>query len=220
MTSLKDALFTESDIIDPFWVIRYLENHVPLEKISAKSLIQIIRRMKRRHMVGIKVTYRRVSGLKDCFTIHGFYEKTHKKSIELQVCCSSEKKKFNLTEKLHRLLINEIADALCHESIHRYQFQFKDYQESCIHNGTEEQIYYSDKDEMFCFAVNIAHNLYRQYGIESLRQLQHLTEAVKFDPYLADYYSLFSHTKIFNKVIKMVYLNILAIDRGEICHRP
>jgi hypothetical protein len=82
-----------------------------------------------------------------------------------------------------------------------------------------DQLYYGDPDEMFCFSVNIAHNLYRQYGIRSLEKLQSVKPLLKFDPYLSDYYSIFYNQPQFRKMLKMIYQNIIAIDQGKILYR-
>jgi hypothetical protein len=220
MTSLKDVLFTENDIIDPFWVIRYLENHLPSESVSTEILIDVIRKMKRSHIRGVSVSHRRVKKVKNCFSINGYYDKDKQKSIEIEICCSSLKKKFDLIPVLHRKIIYEIADTLCHESLHRYQFQHRDYDRESLVEGTKDQIYYGDQDEMFCFAANIAHNIYRQYGRKAYVRLQQMKPLLSFDPYMSEYYTLFYNQKEYKKVIKMIYQNLIAIEQGRVCHRP
>jgi hypothetical protein len=109
---------------------------------------------------------------------------------------------------------------MCHESIHQYQSTIRNELDLWDESGIGDADYYSDPDEMFAFAANIAHNLFRQYGTAALQQLQQLTEVLEFDPYLGDYYTFFYNTPRFNKMLKMIYLNILAIDSGLILHRP
>jgi hypothetical protein len=72
---------------------------------------------------------------------------------------------------------------------------------------------------MFCFSVNIAHNLYRQYGLKSLEKLQSVKPLLKIEPYLSDYYFLFYNQPQFKKMLKMIYQNIIAIDQGKILAR-
>jgi hypothetical protein len=86
--------------------------------------------------------------------------------------------------------------------------------------GDVEIDYYADPDEMFAFAANIAHNLYRQYGTCAIDQLKQLDVVLEFDPYLADYYTFFYQQPKFKKLIKLIYLNIMAIEDGRIVHRP
>jgi hypothetical protein len=218
MTSLKDESFSENDIIDPFWIIRYLENHVPSNKVSCEVLVDTLKRMTRR-VKGVKITFYKTRSAKNSIVVNGFFDKEQKKSIEVQICSSAFKKRMNLTTKEYRGLIYEIADTFCHESIHRYQFQYKDFSQSAFQNGDESQIYFGDPDEIFCYSVNIAHNLYRQYGIKSLKKLKNLNSLIKYDPHLSEYYTLFYNQPQFKKLLKMIYLNILSIEHGNILHR-
>lgn len=218
MISLKEESFSENDIINPFWVIRYLENTLPSTKLSSESLLLNVKSLVKK-IKGVSVKYRKLKTAKDCFVINGYFDKERKKSIDIEICSSAFKKKINLSKQEYRSLIFEIADALCHESIHRYQYRYKDYSESPVHNGTEEQTYYGDPDEMFCFSVNIAHNLYRQYGKGALRKLQSLKPLLKFDPYLSEYYHSFYNQPQFRKMLKLIYQNIIAIDQGRISCR-
>lgn len=213
----KGELFTENDIIDPFWIIRYLENNLPGEKFNAELLQKTLKKMTR-FVKGVNVTFLRTRAVKDIFVINGYFDKEKKKSIEIQICSSAFKKQITLKKKLRAFVINEIADTLCHESLHRYQFRYKD------HVGSEglglpEQNYYGDQDEMFCFSVNIAHNLYRLYGPKSVEKLKDVRKILKYEPYLSEYYALFYNQKEYKKVLKMVYLNLLAIDQGKTLHR-
>jgi len=216
MTYPKDALFTENNIIDPFWVIRYLENNLPKDQITAELLQLTLKKMVR-VIKGVKVTFYKSRSAKNVFIINGFFDKDQRKSIEVQICSSGFKKKLLINKKFRNLLINEIADTLCHESIHRYQYQYKDFGRDAT--GFPDQTYYGDPDEMFCFSVNIAHNLYRQYGPNSLEKLKNVQKILRYEPYLSEYYSLFYNQKEYKKVLKMVYLNLLAIDQGKILHR-
>jgi hypothetical protein len=218
MTSLKDESFSENDIIDPFWIIRYLENHVPKDKVSCEFLVDTLKRMTRK-IKGVKVTFYKTRSVKDSFVVNGFFDKEQKKSIEIQICSSAFKKKLTLTKKQYRAILYEIADALCHESIHRYQYKFKDHSDEAFKSGSMDQLYYGDPDEMFCFSVNIAHNLYRQYGIKSLEKLKTVKPLLRFDPYLSDYYAIFYNQPQFKKMLKMIYQNIIAIDQGRILYR-
>jgi len=219
MTSLKAESFTENNIIDPFKVIRYLENTLPRYNVSTELIVFSLKRLCRR-IKGVKVTYRRDSSIKNCVAINGYFDNTKRTGIEIEVCCSSYKKHFNLDRKLYRAMIYDIADTMCHESIHQYQSTIRNELDLWDESGIGDADYYSDPDEMFAFAANIAHNLFRQYGTAALQQLQQLTEVLEFDPYLGDYYTFFYNTPRFNKMLKMIYLNILAIDSGLILHRP
>jgi len=218
MTLPKEESFLENRIIDPSWVISYLETNLPSEKVNSELLLQKLKKMSRR-LKGIKVSFVINRKIKNCFVINGYYDKDQKRSIEIEICSSALKKKINLSKKEYRSLIYEIADTLCHESLHRYQFQFKDYSAEAFKDGTEAQLYFGDQDEIFCYSVNIAHNLYRLYGINSIKKLQDLRSLTKQDPYLSEYYSLFYNQPQFKKVMKSIYLNILAIDQGKILHR-
>jgi hypothetical protein len=219
MISLKEESFLENDIIDPFWIIRYLESHLPREKINSEVVIHILKKMLRR-VKGVKVTFQKVKSAQDCFVINGYYDKDEKKSIEIELCSSAFKKKLTLTKKEYRSFLYEVADTLCHESLHRYQYQYKDSYNESFGKGTEAQIYFGDQDEMFCYSANIAHNIYRQYGTQSLDKLQSLKPLLKFDPYLSEYYTLFYNQPEFKKVMKMVYLHLVAMEQGKILHRP
>jgi len=216
MTYLRDVLFTESNIIDPFWVIRYLDNNLPKEQITAELLQLTLKRMTR-FVKGVKITFYKSRSAKDVFIINGYYDKEQRRSIEVQICSSGFKKKLLIRKKFRTLLINEIADTLCHESLHRYQYQYKDFGREGT--GLPDQSYYGDPDEMFCFSVNIAHNLYRQYGPGALDRLNNIQKILKYEPYLSEYYSLFYNQKEYKKILKMVYLNLVAIDQGKILHR-
>ncbi len=220
MISLKAESFTENEIIDPFRVIRYLENAIPRRQISTEFVVQVLKKLGRR-IKGIRVSYRKVRSIKNCIAINGYYDHTKRTGIEIEVCCSSFKKNFDLNRKLHRALIYDIADTLCHESIHRYQYRSRDELLSVFEKEeNEEHRYYGDPDEMFAFAANIGHSLFRQYGVQAVSELKELHNILKFDPYLADYYALFYPQPKFKKMIKMVYLNLLAIEQGKILYRP
>lgn len=220
MISLKAELFTENDIIDPFRVIRYLENNIPRQKISTEQVVNIIKKLARR-IKGIRVSYRKVRSVKNCIAINGYYDHSKRASIEIEICCNSFKKFFNIDKKLHRALIYDIADTLCHESIHRYQYRSRDTSVEFFEGDeSEEQRYYSDPDEMFAFAANISHSLFRQYGSEAVNELRNVDSILNFDPYFSDYYALFYPQPKFKKIVKMVYLNLLAIEQGKILYRP
>jgi hypothetical protein len=220
MTSLRVESFTENEIIDPFKVIRYLENILPRRNVSTEIIVAVLKKLSRR-IKGIRVEYKRVKTVKNCIAINGFYDHTRRSGIEIEVCCNSYKKRFDLDKKLHRALIYDIADTLCHESIHRYQYNSRDDDlEFYEQDGDEDQLYYSDPDEVFAFAANISHSLYRQFGANAVTELSSLTKVVVFDPYLGDYYTLFYQQPTFKKIAKMVYLNLVAIEQGKILHRP
>lgn len=218
MTSLKEESFSENDIIDPDWVIRYLANHLPKENINAEDAIKIIKKMCKR-IDGVRISYQRLRSAKDMFIVHGLFDDVRKKSIKITICCSSYKKRFDMDDKIYSHLITEVADALCHESIHRYQYSSRVYDTDKYHDHAELE-YYADPDEMFAYAVNIAHNLHRRFGEQAIEKLKNLTEAVKEDGYLADYYSLFYNTANFQKLLKMIYQNLVSINQGQIVHRP
>jgi len=219
MTYLKAESFTENDIVDPFKVISYLENHLPRRQISADVVMNCLKIMCKR-IKGTRVTYKRMRGVKDCFAINGFYEDDKRNGIQIELCCSSFNKQFTLSKALYRAMIYDIADTLCHESIHRYQAATRKEQSWIEYSGNVEIDYYADPDEMFAFAANIAHNMYRQYGDRAIAELKNLDAVLEFDPYLADYYTFFYQQPKFKKVVKLVYLNLLAIDKGQIIHRP
>ena len=219
MTSLKAESFTENDIIDPFKIIRYLESHLPRKHISADLVVKCLKLMCR-HLKGIRVTYKRIRSVRDCFAINGFFDQEKKIGIELEICCSSFNKQFTLNKKLHRAMIYDIADTLCHESIHRYQSAMRGENSWTEDTGDVEIDYYADPDEMFAFAANIAHSLYRQYGTRAIDELKRLDVVLEFDPYLADYYTFFYQQPKFKKLVKMIYLNLMAIDDSRVVHRP
>lgn len=217
MISLREESFTENDIIDPTWVIRYLVNHLPKKNVNAEQVIEVIKKMCKR-IKGVRIKYERHNAFQDCFAVHGLFDESLKRSIIITVWCKSFKKKFTMEDKIYTHLINEIADCLCHESIHRYQYYIRDVDPSKDRedHGAE---YYSDPDELFAYSVNIAHNLYRQLGPDTLRSLPNFNLLTKKDGYIADYYSLFYNQPIFSKLMKMVYQNVQAIEEGKICHR-
>lgn len=220
MTLPKGALFTESDVIDPNWIIRYLLNHIPRGKVSGEQVHTVVKKMCK-NIKGVRVNFVANRKIQKCFIVGGEFDTERKTSISLDISSSSYKKKFKIEEKFYDQLICDIADTLCHESIHRYQHNIRDYDEfSGFDPRDQEQMYYGDPDEMFAYSVNIAHNLYRQLGDGVESYLSNFNELVKKDYYLADYYSLFYQQKTFKKLMKMVYLNIKAIKQGHICHRP
>ena len=219
MTYLKAESFTENNIIDPFKIIRYLESHLPRKHVSADLVVKCLKLMCR-HLKGIRITYKRIRNVRDCFAINGFFDQEKKVGIELEICCSSFRKQFTLNKKLHRAMIYDIADTLCHESIHRYQSAMRGEHSWTEDTGDIEADYYADPDEMFAFAANIAHSLYRQYGTRAIDELKRLDVVLEFDPYLEDYYTFFYQQPKFKKLVKLIYLNIMAIDEGRVVHRP
>ncbi len=219
MTLPREELFTENEIIDPNKVIGFLALRLkPIKVISTEELITVLRQMLPSG-TGIKITYRRAKALKDCFGINGYFDSDYIKDIEIEVCCSSYKKKIPISTKLKRTLINDIADTLCHESIHRKQFHLRGKESSYVGSGVAERDYYLDPDEMFAYSVNIAHNFYRMYGNRAAIKLNDLEEAVKQDCYLADYYYWFYNDQPFKRLLKMIAQNLDAISEGKVCHR-
>jgi hypothetical protein len=219
MTLPKEGLFTENELIDPNRVIGYLSLKLQsIDKISSENLIKILKKMLPAK-TGIKVTYKKVRSAKDCFGINGYYDSDFVKDIELQVCCSSFKKQFNFPNDLKEQLIYDIADTLCHETIHRRQFYLRGQYAKIDETGDHERDYYLDPDEIFAYSVNIAHNFYRRYGKHALKKLSDFDKAVADDCYLADYYYWFYNDITFKKLMKMIAQNIVAIDSGKICHR-
>lgn len=220
MTCLKEELFTENDIIDPNWVIRYLSNHMSPGRTSSKEVISIVKKMLK-NIKGVKVNYYEQPTVIDCFTVGGSYDSENKHSIELEISSRWYEKKFHLNETFLNHFIFDIADTLCHESIHRYQHNTRIYEYFDGNNPSEEQeLYYSDPDEMFAYGVNIAHNLYRQFGHSIIDAMGDFSNIIDNDYYLKDYHTLFNNQKLFRKLMKMIYLNVRAIDEGKICHRP
>ncbi len=219
MTLPKEGLFTENELIDPNRVIEYLTIKLcDIEKISSEELVKILKKMlpaKTR----VKVTYKRSRPTKDCFGINGYYDSDFVKDIELQVCCSSYKKQFKFPDDLKTQLIYDIADTLCHETIHRRQFYLRGEYGKLDETGDHERDYYLDPDEMFAYSVNIAHNFYRRYGKHALKRLSDFNAAVADDCYLADYYYWFYNDSTFKKLMKMIAQNIEAIEKGDVCHR-
>jgi hypothetical protein len=217
MTSLREESFSENDIIDPDWVIRYLLNHLPRENINAELTINAIKKMCKK-IKGVRIEFQRTGGLKDCFAIHGLYDNTKKRAIIITICCSSFKKQFTLSPSIYNYLICEVADTLCHESIHRYQDLARYYDGNASNNHDAD--YYADPDEMFAYAVNIAHNLYRKHGNQALSNLNNIGLIINDDSYLADYYFFMYNTTKFNKLLKMIYQNLESFEQGKIAHRP
>ena len=218
MISLKEESFSENDIIDPDWVIRYLANHLPKKNINAEDAIKIIKKMCKR-ISGVRISYQRLRSAKDMFIVHGLFDDVRKKSIKITICCSSYKKRFDMDNKIYAHLVTEVADALCHESVHRYQYSSRCYDPDKYRDDVELD-YYADPDEMFAYAINIAHNFNRKFGDQSIDKLKKLSEAIAEDGYLADYYSLFYNTPRFHKLLKMIYQNLISINQGRIVHRP
>ena len=216
MISLKEESFTENDIVDPTWVMRYLLNHLSRDNISAEQVIKVVRKMCKR-TPGVRVRFKAARGLKNCFAISGTFDFEELKPIEIEISTGSYSKVFKINKKFYIAMIADIADTICHESIHRYQYRVRGFEND--YNNTEEQEYYADPDEVFAYSVNIAHNLYRQFGPSTLKVLSDYKLIISRDYYLADYYSLFYNQPIFNKLMKMIYQNVIAIDEGKICHR-
>lgn len=219
MTLVKEGLFTENKLIDPNRVISYLtEKLSSADKISSEELIKILKKMLPARS-NIKVTYQRTKSAKDCFGINGYFDSDYVKDIELQICCSSFKKKFLMTQDLKQQLIYDLADTLCHETIHRRQFYLRGDWTSVDETGVRERDYYLDPDEMFAYSVNIAHNLYRKYGASAVKKLCDINSAVKDDCYLADYYYWFYNDYPFKRLLKLISQNLEAINQGKVCHR-
>lgn len=216
MISQKDVLFLENEIIDPFWVIDYLEKNVP-RQLTAEILIKVLRKMIRRTK-GCTITYHRSRKAKDVFIVNGFFDKDKKRKIEVQICCSSFKKRILLSRKLRQFLIFELADTLCHESVHRYQQSMRI--EENDYRDDDQITYYANKDEMFAYAINIAHSIYRKHGNLSLLHFSDLEQIASADQFLSEYYYYFYNQKVFKKMIKMVYQHLVALDEGRFLHRP
>jgi hypothetical protein len=219
MISQKGVLFTENEIIDPNRIIDYLW-HVfkDLDKISSEQLVKLLKQMMPTKST-IKITYRKERMIKDCFGINGYFDSDLIKNIELEICCSSYKKRFPITQVEKEQLINDIADTLCHESIHRKQYFSRGRECSLETTGHPDRDYYLDPDEMFAYSVNIAHNFYRKYGKNAAKKLSNVNRAIKDDCYLADYYYWFYNDYPFRRLMKMVALNLDAISKGKTCHR-
>jgi len=219
MTLPKEGLFTENNLIDPNRVIVYLTDRLfAVDKISSEELIKILKKMLPAK-TKVKVTYKRSRVAKDCFGINGYFDSDDVKDIELQICCSSFKKKFPIPQDLKRQLIYDIADTLCHETIHRRQFFLRGTCVDIDETGDHQRDYYLDPDEMFAYSVNIAHNFHRKYGTDAVKHLCDVNSAVKDDCYLADYYYWFYNDYPFKRLLKLIAQNLEAIDQGKVCHR-
>ncbi len=212
-------LFTDNDIIDPNRVISCLSEKLNrTEYLSTEDLIKIVRMILPRKS-GIKITFQRARSAKDCFMVNGYFDSEVPKDIELQICCSSYKKRFPLTPGLKKFIIEDIADTLCHESIHRKQFKLRGKESSTTDTGIAERDYYLDPDEMFAFSVNIAHNLHRKFGKTAVKKLSNVKRVIKVDSYLADYYFWFYNDQPFRRMLKLIFQNLQAIEKGRVCHR-
>lgn len=219
MTYLKEELFTEDDIIDPNWVIRYLLNHINHGKISTNNVKKVVDKMLK-HFKGVSIKFKKDKTVHGCYVVSGVYDTEVTNGIEIEIFNDSYDKKFMLSEKYYQQFIFDLADTLCHESIHRYQHRVR--LEEDLFDGyptDQQELYYSDPDELFAYGVNIAHSLYRLHGEQTLSLLSNYNLLLSSDVYFKDYCSLFPNQKILKKLLKMIYLNILAIKNGEVCHR-
>lgn len=219
MTYLKEELFTESNIIDPNWVIRYLINHINPGRTSSKHVMRAVKKMLD-HISGVKITFKKMPEVKLCFCVSGVFDTDTKNKIHIEVYNESYEKKFHLEEKYYYQFIFDLADTLCHESIHRYQHSVRidDYFDG--YSSEEHENYYSDPDELFAYSVNIAHSLYRTHGNKLLEHLHDYKKLIDNDPYFGDYCNIFDNRKILRKLLKMIYQNVVAIENGDVCHRP
>ncbi len=219
MISQKEGLFSENEIIDPNRIIDYLSFRLSdTSTISSEILIKTLKKMLPSRS-RIHLTYKKDRALKDCFGVNGYYDSDMVKDIELQIVCSSYKKRFTLTDQDKENLIHDIADTLCHESIHRRQYFVRQRDVFVESTGIPERDYYLDPDEMFAYSVNIAHNFYRRYGKSAVKKLSNINLAIKDDCYLADYYYWFYNDYPFRKLMKMITLNLDAISKGKTCHK-
>jgi len=220
MTFLKEELFTENNIIDPNWVIRYLFNHISYGRVTTFQVKKVVDKMCK-HIKGVSVKFKQDKTVHGCFVVSGVYDTELKEGIQIEIYNDSMNKKFMLPEVYYNQFIFDLADTLCHESIHRYQHQVRLEQDLFDGYSTEErELYYADPDELFAYSVNIAHSLYRLHRENTSILLSNYGVLLEHDAYFKDYCSLFSNHKILKKLLKMIYLNVLAIEQGEICHRP
>jgi len=220
MTFLKEELYTENSIIDPNWVIRYLLNHLNYGRISTSQVKKVVDKMCQR-LKGVSIKFKKDPSVHGCFVVAGVYDTELANGIQIEIFNDSLDKKFMLPEIYYRQFIFDLADTLCHESIHRYQHQVRlddDYFEG--YSTEEHEQYYSDPDELFAYSVNIAHSLYRLHEENTTTLLSSYTSILEHDAYFKDYCSMFPNQKILKKLLKMIYLNVLAIQQGSICHRP
>lgn len=219
MTYLKQEVFTEDDIIDPNWVIRYLLNHISSGRNSTKQIKKVIKKMTE-HLKGVSVKFKKDKTVHGCYVVAGVYDTEIQQGIQIEIFNDSYEKKFTLDQKYYQQFIFDLADTLCHESIHRYQHQARLDEDYFSGYPSDEQVlYYSDPDELFAYSVNIAHSLYRLYGDETLSMLSSYEFLTDSDVYFNDYVNLFPNQKILKKLLKMIYLNIQAIKQGDVCHR-
>jgi hypothetical protein len=219
MTYLKEELFTEDDIIDPNWIIRYLYSHLNHGTISVNNVKKVTDKMLK-HFNGVSVKYKYSKDAEGCFIVAGVYDTEIKKSIQVEIFANSLDKNFIIEPKYYRQFIFDLADTLCHESIHRYQHKVREFDDYFSGFSTENsKLYYSDPDELFAYSVNIAHSLYRLHGKETIEMLSSYGFLTNSDVYFNDYVNLFENQKILKKLLKMIYLNILAIQNGDVCHR-
>jgi hypothetical protein len=220
MTLLKDELFTENNIIDPNWVIRYLFNHLSYGRVSTSQVKKVVDKMCN-HLRGVNIKFKKDNSVHGCYAVAGVFDTEVKNGIQIEIFNDSIDKKFMLPEVYYRQFIFDLADTLCHESIHRYQHQVRS-EEDLFDGYSSEQheLYYADPDELFAYSVNIAHSLYRLHQENTTMLLSSYTSILEHDSYFKDYCSIFPNQKILKKLLKMIYLNILAIQQGDVCHRP
>ena len=218
MTLLKEELFTENDIIDPNWVIRYLLNHLNHGKISTVQVKRVINKMLR-HFKGVTIKFKKNSSVHGCFVVAGAFDTEIRNSIQVEIHNDSLNKKFTLSPGYYHQFIFDLADTLCHESIHRYQHNVRANDEFEGYSTEQQELYYADPDELFAYSVNIAHSLYRLHGDDTLLLLSNYNSLLSSDVYFNDYCSIFPKEKLLRKLLKMIYQNIIAIQNGDVCHR-
>lgn len=220
MTLLRDELFTENSIIDPNWIIRYLFNHLNPGRVSTSEVKRVVDKLTKK-LKGVSIKFKKDKTVHGCFVVSGVYDTDLINGIQVEIYNDSMDKKFILSERFYRQFIFDLADTLCHESIHRYQHKVRldeDFFEG--YSTDNQELYYSDPDELFAYAVNIAHNLHRIHDENTIDMLSCYSSLLEHDYYFKDYCNLFPNHKIIKKLLKMIYLNVKAIETGQVCHRP
>lgn len=197
---------------------------------SLRSILAKTRKEFKHHNFNIKLVSKRESHLEtNEFYVNAYYDvdedQNRNCAIEVIVHHNIEDAEFKF-DQASQLMV-QIYDAVVHEFKHQAQGRKRKYKPSGYQlDDSSNKSYLKDPDEIDAYALSIAIELIRNLG--RTRSIQYLHRASQLaqirprglyaSPNLLSYFAEFEDTSnpIIRKLIKKVYLNLVAIDKSAI----
>lgn len=196
---------------------------------SLRSILSKTRKEFKNRNIDIKLTSKRESELdENGFFVNAYYDVdedlNRNCAIEVFVHHNISDNEFKF-EQASQLMV-QIYDAVVHEFKHQAQGRKRKFRQGMFLDDDSNKSYLGDPDEIDAYALSIAIELIRNLG--RTRSIQYLHRASQLaqirpkglyaSPNLLSYFAEFNDIDhpVIRKLIKKVYLNLIAIDKAAI----